>query len=113
MNTHAIGDRANRTVLEAYAAVLHGKNDKRFRIEHAQIVEPADVKLFAENSVIASIQSTHATSDMRWAEARLGQDASRRRMAGADVSEGGRARSRTARTFPSSRRTRCSDSMPP
>ena len=79
VNTHAIGDRANRTVLDAYAAVLQGKNDKRFRIEHAQIVRPEDVKLFAENSVIASIQSTHATSDMRWAVDRLGQD----RLAGA------------------------------
>lgn len=72
MNTHAIGDRANRTVLDAYAAVLRGKNDKRFRIEHAQIVRPEDVKLFADNSVIASVQSTHATSDMRWAADRLG-----------------------------------------
>ena len=79
VNTHAIGDRANRTVLDAYAAVLQGKTDKRFRIEHAQIVRPEDVKLFAENSVIASIQSTHATSDMRWAADRLGQD----RLAGA------------------------------
>ncbi len=79
VNTHAIGDRANRTVLDAYSAVLQGKNDKRFRIEHAQIVRPEDVKLFAENSVIASIQSTHATSDMRWAVDRLGQD----RLAGA------------------------------
>lgn len=74
VNTHAIGDRANRTVLDAYAAVLHGKNDKRFRIEHAQIVRPGDVQLYADNSVIASIQSTHATSDMRWAADRLGPD---------------------------------------
>jgi predicted amidohydrolase YtcJ len=72
VNTHAIGDRANRTVLEAYAGVLKGRNDKRFRIEHAQIVSPEDVHLFADNSVIASIQSTHATSDMRWAADRLG-----------------------------------------
>ena len=111
VNTHAIGDRANRTVLDAYAAVLQGKTDKRFRIEHAQIVRPEDVKLFAENSVIASIQSTHATSDMRWAADRLGQD----RLAGAWL----------AQTFLkegiaiangsdlSSWRARCSDSMPP
>lgn len=79
VNTHAIGDRANRTVLEAYAAVLHGKNDKRFRIEHAQVIDPSDLKLFAENSIIASIQSTHATSDMRWAEERIGKG----RLAGA------------------------------
>jgi predicted amidohydrolase YtcJ len=79
VNTHAIGDRANRTVLDAYTAVLGGRNDKRFRIEHAQVVSLPDFKLFADNSVIASIQSTHATSDMRWAEARLGPD----RLAGA------------------------------
>jgi hypothetical protein len=74
VNTHAIGDRANRIVLEAYAAVLAGKNDKRFRIEHAQAVALPDFALFAKHSVIASMQSTHATSDMRWAEARLGPD---------------------------------------
>jgi predicted amidohydrolase YtcJ len=79
VNTHAIGDRANRTVLDAYAAVLGGKNEKRFRIEHAQVVSLPDFALFAANDVIASIQSTHATSDMRWAAARLGPD----RMAGA------------------------------
>jgi predicted amidohydrolase YtcJ len=79
VNTHAIGDRANRTALEAYAAVLGGKNDKRFRIEHAQVVALPDFDLFAQNSVIASMQSTHATSDMRWAQNRLGPD----RIAGA------------------------------
>ena len=77
--THAIGDRANRVVLDAYAAALGGRNDKRFRVEHAQIVSLPDFKMFADYSVIASIQSTHATSDMRWAEARLGPD----RIAGA------------------------------
>jgi predicted amidohydrolase YtcJ len=79
VNTHAIGDRANRTVLEAYAAVLGGKNDRRFRIEHAQAVALPDFDLFAKYSIIASMQSTHATSDMRWAEKRLGPD----RIAGA------------------------------
>lgn len=77
--THAIGDRANRTVLDAYAAVLKGRNDKRWRIEHAQIVSLPDFRLFAENSVIASVQATHATSDMRWVEQRIGPD----RIAGA------------------------------
>jgi len=72
--THAIGDRANRTVLEAYGAALEGTNSLRFRIEHAQVVAPADFELFRKFSVIASIQSTHATSDMRWAEARLGPE---------------------------------------
>jgi len=77
--THAIGDRANRTVLDAYAAALGGKNEKRFRVEHAQVISLPDFKTFADNSIIASVQSTHATSDMRWAAARLGPD----RMAGA------------------------------
>src|SRR3982751_2273988 len=53
---------------------LGGKNDKRFRIEHAQVVSLPDFALFAKYSVIASMQSTHATSDMRWAAARLGPD---------------------------------------
>ena len=77
--THAIGDRANRTALDAYASVLKGTNDRRWRIEHAQIVSLPDFALFAENSVIASVQATHATSDMRWVEKRIGPD----RIAGA------------------------------
>ncbi len=72
--THAIGDRANRTVLDAYGEVLNGQNDKRFRIEHAQVVSLPDFALYAKYSVIASLQSTHATSDMRWAADRLGPD---------------------------------------
>jgi len=74
VNTHAIGDRANRTVLDAYAALLQGPNDRRFRIEHAQVIAPADFARFRQCSVVASMQATHATSDMRWAEARLGQE---------------------------------------
>jgi predicted amidohydrolase YtcJ len=72
VNTHAIGDRANRAVLDAYAAALGGRNDHRFRIEHAQVVALEDIPLFARYSVIASMQATHATSDMRWAQLRLG-----------------------------------------
>jgi predicted amidohydrolase YtcJ len=72
VNTHAIGDRANRIVLEAYGAALKGANDRRFRIEHAQVVAPEDFALFAKYSVIASMQATHATSDSRWARDRLG-----------------------------------------
>ena len=72
VNTHAIGDRANRAVLNAYASALGGPNDRRFRIEHAQVVSLEDIPLFARYSVIASVEATHATSDMRWAEARLG-----------------------------------------
>ncbi len=79
VNTHAIGDRANRLVLDAYGKVLGGVNDKRFRIEHAQALALPDFELFKKFSVIASMQSTHATSDMRWAEKRLGPD----RIAGA------------------------------
>lgn len=72
VNTHAIGDLANRTVLDAYGAALGGTNDARFRIEHSQVVSPEDFALFDNYSVIASMQATHATNDMRWAERRLG-----------------------------------------
>jgi predicted amidohydrolase YtcJ len=77
--THAIGDRANRTVLDAYRAALGAKNDKRFRIEHAQIISLPDFQTFADFSIIASMQATHATSDMRWIDKRIGPD----RVAGA------------------------------
>lgn len=77
--THAIGDKANRLVLDAYRRALGGGNEKRFRVEHAQVVSLPDFKAFAELSLVASIQATHATSDMRWAETRLGPD----RVAGA------------------------------
>ncbi len=70
--THAIGDLANRLALQAYGEALGGQNDKRFRVEHAQIVHPDDFPLFKQFSVVASIQATHATSDMRWAEDRIG-----------------------------------------
>jgi predicted amidohydrolase YtcJ len=70
-NTHCIGDSANRRVLELYGAILKEKNDKRWRIEHAQVVTPADRALFAMYSIIPSVQPTHATSDMRWADQRL------------------------------------------
>ncbi|MEN2283173.1 amidohydrolase [Algoriphagus sp. SE2] len=74
MNTHCIGDSANRTLLNIYADVLKGKNDLRWRIEHAQVVNPADIKKFADFSIIPSVQPTHATSDMYWAEQRLGPE---------------------------------------
>lgn len=74
MCTHAIGDSANRTVLKIYADALKGKNDKRWRIEHAQLVSPEDVKYFGDNNIIPSVQPTHATSDMSWAVTRLGAD---------------------------------------
>jgi predicted amidohydrolase YtcJ len=71
---HAIGDAANRAVLDAVAAGAAGKTDLRFRIEHAQVVAPEDIPRFAELGVIASMQPTHATSDMPWAEQRLGPE---------------------------------------
>lgn len=74
MCTHAIGDSANRTILQIYGDVLNGKNDRRWRIEHAQIVQKDDFGLFGKYSVIPSVQPTHATSDMNWAEARLGKE---------------------------------------
>lgn len=72
MCTHAIGDSANRTLLNIYAEVLRGKNDRRWRIEHAQVVSEADVETFGKFNIIPSVQPTHATSDMYWAVARLG-----------------------------------------
>lgn len=72
MNTHCIGDAANRMMLKIYAEVLKGTNDKRWRIEHAQVVDPVDLSLFKKNNIIPSVQPTHATSDMYWAEDRLG-----------------------------------------
>ncbi len=74
MATHAIGDSANRVMLKIYASILKGKNDRRWRIEHAQVLSPQDIKLFGENSIIPSVQPTHATSDMYWAGKRLGDD---------------------------------------
>jgi predicted amidohydrolase YtcJ len=74
MCTHAIGDSANREILNIYAKVLKGKNDLRWRIEHAQVLDPADFKLFGANSVVPSVQPTHATSDMYWAGERLGTE---------------------------------------
>jgi predicted amidohydrolase YtcJ len=74
--THAIGDRGNRIVLDAYQAVLGdaAASDHRWRIEHAQIVAAGDIARFTALNVIASMQPTHATSDMPWAEARVGAE---------------------------------------
>ncbi|RNL54729.1 amidohydrolase [Pedobacter jejuensis] len=73
MCTHAIGDSANRVMLKIYNNVLKGKNDKRWRIEHAQVVNANDFNLFGKASIIPSVQPTHATSDMYWAGQRLGE----------------------------------------
>ncbi|GHB73494.1 amidohydrolase [Persicitalea jodogahamensis] len=73
-NTHCIGDSANRLVLDLYGKYLKGPNDRRWRVEHAQIVSTADVPKFGKYSVIPSVQPTHATSDMYWADERLGPE---------------------------------------
>lgn len=73
MCTHAIGDSGNRTMLKIYAKYLKGKNDQRWRIEHAQVINENDFKLFGEYNIIPSVQPTHATSDMYWAKDRLGE----------------------------------------
>ena len=70
--THAIGDSGNREILKIYTEVLKGKNDLRWRIEHAQVVNEKDFDLFGAASIIPSVQPTHATSDMYWAGDRLG-----------------------------------------
>lgn len=72
MCTHAIGDSANRMMLNIYGKILGGPNDKRWRIEHCQIVAPDDFELFHLFNIIPSVQPTHATSDMTWAIDRLG-----------------------------------------
>lgn len=72
--THAIGDSANRLVLNTYGKFLKGKNDRRWRIEHAQIINANDFNKFAAFSIVPSIQATHCTSDMYWAEDRVGEE---------------------------------------
>ena len=74
MNTHCIGDSADRVVLDIYAENLEGKNDKRWRIEHAQVVDKEDLDKYGAYNIIPSVQPTHATSDMYWAEERLGKE---------------------------------------
>ena len=72
MNTHAIGDSTNYIVLKTYKEALYGKKDRRWKIEHAQIIDPDDFHYF--ENIIPSVQPTHATSDMYWAEDRVGKD---------------------------------------
>lgn len=74
MCTHAIGDSANREILHVYNKYLKGKNDRRWRIEHAQIINMNDFNLFGSASIVPSVQPTHATSDMYWAGERLGTE---------------------------------------
>jgi predicted amidohydrolase YtcJ len=76
VNVHAIGDRGNRIVLDAFETALrrYPKADHRFRIEHAQVLSAQDIPRFARLGVIPSMQATHQTSDMRWAESRVGPE---------------------------------------
>jgi hypothetical protein len=74
MNTHAIGDSAVRMVLNTYAKFLKPGDDRRWRVEHAQVVNENDFALFAKYHIIPSVQATHATSDMDWARHRLGYE---------------------------------------
>ncbi|WP_156308119.1 amidohydrolase [Sphingobacterium endophyticum] len=74
VNTHAIGDSANRIILDTYGKYLKDGKKRRWRIEHAQIIAPNDFDKFKEFQIIPSVQPTHATSDMYWAEERIGPE---------------------------------------
>lgn len=73
MNTHAIGDSTNSVLLKIYKDVLAGKQDRRWKIEHAQIMQEQDFEYF-KLGIIPSVQPTHATSDMYWAQDRVGKE---------------------------------------
>lgn len=72
VNTHCIGDAAVRLMIDIYSKHLKTKNDLRWRIEHSQVVDPEDLPRYSEFSIVPSVQTTHATSDMDWADERLG-----------------------------------------
>ena len=72
LNTHAIGDKANEIVLDVYNYILKDIEDPRWRVEHAQVVDEFDIQKF-NSKIIPSVQPTHATSDMNWADERLGR----------------------------------------
>lgn len=74
VNTHAIGDSANRVMLQIYAEVIQDTPDHRWKIEHAQLLSPDDFHFFQSLRIIPSVQPTHCTSDMRWAEERVGSE---------------------------------------
>jgi predicted amidohydrolase YtcJ len=74
VNTHAIGDSANRVMLNLYAENVQNIPDHRWRIEHAQLISPDDFHFFKTIQIIPSVQPTHCTSDMRWAEERVGSE---------------------------------------
>lgn len=75
MNSHAIGDSANSTVLKVYKTALSGETNRRWRVEHAQIIPLEDFDYFSDNNnILPSVQPTHATSDMYWAKDRIGAE---------------------------------------
>ncbi len=74
MNTHCIGDSANRVILDIYSSVLKGTNDLRWRIEHCQVVNEKDIEIFRQYNIIPSVQPLHATSDYPWFLERLGKN---------------------------------------
>lgn len=73
MNTHAIGDSANYVVLKVYDSLIGDAEDRRWKVEHSQVIAPEDFHYFSKN-IIPSVQPTHATSDMYWAGDRLGEE---------------------------------------
>ena len=73
LNTHAIGDKGNGFVLDCYSKILKGKNNRRWRIEHAQMVSDRDILKFKNFDILPSMQPSHCTSDMPWLDDRLGQ----------------------------------------
>ncbi|WP_134091825.1 amidohydrolase [Olivibacter sp. XZL3] len=74
VNVHAIGDSTNRFILHVFNKHLGNNSSKRWRVEHAQIVQPEDYSLFTSANIIPSVQPSHATSDMNWAKDRLGRE---------------------------------------
>lgn len=74
LNVHAIGDSTNRLILDLFAKVSPQIKNRRWRIEHAQIVDPEDIDKFGKSGVVPSVQPTHATSDMTWAIERIGAE---------------------------------------
>ena len=86
LNTHAIGDNANRVVLNAYRDALYNYRDPRWRVEHAQILKEEDIELFNQK-IIPSVQPTHATSDMYWLYDRIGKKRAKHAYAYQDLLE--------------------------
>jgi predicted amidohydrolase YtcJ len=74
LNTHCIGDSSHRVMLKIYEKYIQGLNDPRWRIEHAQVTNPSDLSYYGRNKIIPSVQPVHATSDMYWAEKRIGAE---------------------------------------